>query len=242
MSLEPFLPITLPSLCKQYSGVNPNDIMVRPYIGADEIYLSEVTPHNPDKKYLGVLKGAVRGIDPGLLTIGDRSYVMIWEYIQSYGGIITESVICSSCYEESTVDVDLREINSKELPKDLVLPYIVKLPVSGNEVSLQLLTVDDEIAACEYEESGKSGILFRCARSIVDDKSVEERIEFLGKLSARDVATIRMFHHKFEHGPDLKVKFKCQKCGEEEDIEVPFRLDIIFPRGDALAAVVGKGI
>jgi len=240
-NLEPFLPISLPSNCRQYS-VNPEEILVRPYIGRDEVYLSEVSPVNPDYKYINVLRDAVKGIDPGELTTGDRQYIMIWEYIQSYGGFIRESTICSHCLSEVSFQVDLRELDVISIPDDTVFPYDVTLPVSGKLVKLRLLTVNDEIAACNFESNGKSGLIFRCARTMVDDSSILERIEFLGDLQAADLATIRAFHEKFNHGPDMRVKFKCQECGEEDQINVPFRLDIIFPRGNTLTEFAGKGV
>lgn len=241
-SLEPFLPITLPSKCKQYHGIIPDEIVVRPYLGMDEMLLSEVGDFCPDRKYIHVLKNVVKGIDPGNLTLGDRRYIMIWEYVKSYGGIIGESVMCANCLRESSIQVDLRELNAITLPDDFIVPYEIKLPMSGKVVKLRLLTVADEIEACDFEARGNNGLLFRCAKSMVDDSDVLKRIEFLGGLSAMDLASIRAFHEKYEHGPDMRTKFKCPLCGEEDDIEVPFRLDFIFPRGNALTGFVGKGI
>jgi len=240
-NLEPFLPISLPSNCRQYL-VNPGEILVRPYIGRDEVYLSEVSPANPDYKYINILKDAVKGIDPGELTLGDRQYIMIWEYIQSYGGFIRESAICSHCLSEVSFKVDLRELDVISIPDDMTFPHDVTLPVSGKVVKLRLLTVNDEIAACNFESSEKNGLIFRCARTMVDDTNILERIEFLSNLQAMDLAKIRAFHEKFDHGPDMRVKFKCQECGEEDQTSIPFRLDIIFPRGNTLTEFIGEGI
>lgn len=240
-SLEPYLPISLPSGCKQYD-VNPEDITIRPYIGADEIYLCQVNPVNLDHKYLLVLNNAVRGINPKDLTLGDRRYIMVWEYIQSYGGVIQETVVCPSCLAEKTMQVDLRQLDVVSLPDDVELPKEVVLPTSNKTVKLRLLTVGDEIAASNFEAKEEIGPLFRCARSMIDDTDVLERLEFLKGTSALDIATIRGFHEQFDHGPDMRIKFTCDSCGEVDVVNVPFRLDLIFPRGDTLTGSVVKGV
>jgi hypothetical protein len=205
----------------------------------DEIFLAEVNPTNLYHKYSVLLKNAMIGIDPCLLTVGDVQYIMIWEYAKSYGGVVTEKTMCSECLNDIEINVDLRELDVINIPDGFVVPHQVHLPDSGVDVNLRLLTVGDEIA---NGSSGSMGLIYKCARTVVDDRNMADRIDFLGKLRAIDLATIRAFHEKYYHGPNMNTKFICPKCGKEDTIDVPFRLDFVFPRGEALARFIREGV
>jgi len=228
---EYYFPINLPSKALPYENIKPEDITVRAYQGADEIYLAEINPVNIERKFLEVLKNVVRGIDPENLTLGDRLYIIVWEYAKSYSEFITvKNVVCTHCLKEIEVNVDLTQLDVITLPDNYKQPYKVQLP-SGNEVQLRLLTIKDEIEAEKLADEKNFGHLYRYARSIVDDADVLSRyryarsivddadvlsrLERLKKMSAKDVATIRAFHEKFYHGPDMKMNYVCPECEED---------------------------
>jgi len=238
-----FLPISLPSKCLPYEGVNAEDITIRAYTAKDEIYLAEINPVNLESKYLLVLKEVIKGIDPKLLTLGDRLYIMIWEYINSYSPTIQLSTVCSHCLNDIDVTIDLTKLNLVELPDDYHQPYRVKLPDKDREIFLKLLDIQDEIAIEKYEKKFKNGHIYRYARSVVsDDIDVLARVDDIEKLSSKDLAKIRAFQEKFFHGPDMNTTFTCPSCGEEDDIIVPFQLEFLYPYGKALTDTFGEGI
>ena len=239
--LENFHSISLPSKCLPYDGVNPLDVVARPYLGRDEIFLAEITPDNLDHKFLQVMKGAIRGLDPERMTTGDREYFIMWEYIRSYSKYLGLELMCINCGKDIEIQVDLSELDVIQLPDDFKQPYPVTLP-SGTEVSLRLLTVGDEIAANEFSQKSNETLIFRCARSVVEDGGIVEKMERLKSLPAADVATIRAFHEKFYHGPNMTAKFSCPKCKKEDKIDVPFRFDFFFPRGEILTRTFGSRI
>ena len=236
------LPINLPSKCLPYEGIDPANITIRAYTAADEIFLSEINPINLESKYLMVLKEVLIGIDPKLLTLGDRLYIMLWEYIKSYSSSINELVVCSHCMEESTVPIDLLNLNKVDLPDNFLERCKVKLPDKDREITLRLLTIEDEIAIEQYEKKNRDGHLYRYARSVVSDADVLSRLSDIKKLSAKDFAKIRAFQEKFYHGPDMKTTFICPKCEEVDDLVVPFRLEFLYPYGKALIDAFGEGI
>jgi hypothetical protein len=241
--LENYLPISLPSKCITYDGIKPGDIKIRAYQGRDQIYLAEINPINLEQKYLQVLKSVITGINPELLTLGDRLYIMIWECAKSYTDIITVNTVCSHCVKQINANIDLRELNVITLPDGFSLPHAVTLPESKESVHLKFLSINDEIEAERFDEKNEDGLLYRCAKSMVDELDVMQRIEKLRVMNSKDISTIRAFQEKYYHGPDLKHgKFKCPKCGQEDVTEIPFRFDFLFPNGDSLTDTFGAGI
>lgn len=240
--MSTYLPINLPSKCLPYEDVDQTAITIRAYTAADEIFLSEINPINLESKYLMVLKEVLQGIDPKLLTLGDRLYVMIWEYIKSYSSVIQEPVVCSHCIEESTVPIDLLLLDKVCLPDNFLERCRIKLPDKDREITLRLLTIEDEIAIEQYELKNRDGHLYRYARSVVSDADVLDKLNDITKLSSKDFATIRAFQEIFYHGPNMNTKFTCPRCEEEDDIVIPFRLEFLYPYGKTLADTFGAGI
>jgi len=240
--MSTYLPINLPSRCLPYEGIDPANITIRAYTAADEIFLSEINPVNLESKYLMVLKEVLLGIDPKLLTLGDRLYIMIWEYIKSYSSKVRLPVVCSHCMEESTVSIDLLNLDQVCLPDNYQQPHKVKLPDKGKEIALKLLTIEDEIAIERYEKQERNGHIYRYARSVVSDADILSVVADMEKLSAKDLAQIRTFQTKFYHGPNMDTKYTCPRCGEEDDVTVPFRLEFLYPYGDTLTDAFGEGI
>ena len=233
--MSEYLPIQLPSKCIPYD-VSPEAIRVRPYMGRDEIVLSQINPVNVESKFIQILRDVVQGIEVEKLTLGDRLYIILWEYINSYSEYMKVRTVCTHCFESIEPMIDLRKLERIDLPNEFVQPYTLSLP-SGESVDLRLLTVGDQI---EIEKRKVSdGYLFKWACSIVSDDDVLGRMNKLRGMGVRDIATIRAWHEKRFHGPDMVTQVQCPHCGEEEEVEVPFRLDFLFPDGEALTDTFG---
>lgn len=234
--MSDFVPITLPSRCLTYKGkdnnsVNPEDVLARGYQGKDEIYLSQINPLNLERNYFEVIKSVITGIDPLKLTVGDRMYLILWEYIKSYSSTMRVKTVCSHCISEVEILVDLLKVETKNLPEDFKQPYEVTLPVSKEKVNLRLLTVEDEVEVEKYSKKHKDAMIYRYARTIVDDTDIIARVERLSNMKAKDIMIIMSFQDKFFHGPILESTFTCpnKDCGEEDVVDIPFRLDFFFP-------------
>lgn len=244
-----FVPINLPSKCIPYEGINPGDITIRPYQVKDEKVLAQINPINLEQKYLQILKEVVKGIDPKKLTTGDKLYIILWEYINSYSETLLVRTYCSHCIREVEVVINLSNLDVVYLSDSFKCPHPVSLfskDESGEIITVNLrpITVGDEIETEKYNDDHDDAIIYRYARSIVDDRSTIEKMEWLFSLekSTRDMARIRAFHEKYYHGPDLTTKFQCPKCGGEEEVDIPFRLDFVYPDGETLTNTFGKGI
>ena len=222
MSVE-FVPISLPSKCKPYPNVQAVNVKVRPFKGRDEQLIAEMGTGNPKKKILEVLRNVVQGIDPIQLTVGDVSYIILWEAINSYTNMYPLSLTCENCLTEINVSVDLGKIDSKELSDDYKIEYEVDLPTK--KVGLRLLTLGDEIKMMSHVQNNQSAYLYSFALSMIDDLDEYARVLVLEELPTKELAKIRNYHAKFEHGPDYLAPYTCPNCEEEGKVIVPFRLD-----------------
>jgi len=238
---EKFQPISLPSKCVVYDGVEPDSIKIRTLKGKDEKLIAELNYDNFDKKFCTIMNNVITGIEPEKLTIGDRLYIMLWETVNSYSKDYPVEFICDSCLQKIEYMIDLSKLDVVCLPDDFVEPYEVKL--SSGMIKLRLFRISDEINISELEKAGKDSWLYRFALSIVDnEKNVWDRVIKLDNMDVKDIAIIRAFHTKFYHGPKLESKYECPKCGGEGVVPVPFRPEMLLPYGDALVRDFGKAI
>jgi len=226
--MEEFVPIQLPSKCLTYPDVNPEAIRIRPFRGKEEELIAELGIGNPKKKVLEVISSVIQGVDPNILTSGDVSYILLWEGINSYTKLYPLRLVCESCSQSIDVQIDLSNLEVKELPDDFKQPMEISL--SNTKVNLRLLTLKDDIAAYNYLNEFQSVYLYTFALSIVDkNMKTLDRVRILEEMSTQDLAKIRGFHEKYEHGPNFSTEYKCPKCGEKGRVLIPFRLDSLIP-------------
>lgn len=224
--MDGFVPIKLPSKCLTYPEVEA--IRIRPFRGKEEELVAELGIGNPKKKVLEVISSVLQGVKPDILTTGDISYVLLWEGINSYTKSYPLRLVCESCLQNIDVSIDLSNLDVKELPDDFKQP--VEVSLSNTKVNLRLLTLKDDIAAYDYLDKSQSVYLYTFALSIVDEDTTPlDRVKILEEMSTRDLAKIRSFHERYEHGPNFSTKYECPKCGKEGKVFIPFRLDSLIP-------------
>lgn len=229
----------LPSVFRTYEGVDPEKVGIRTFKGKDEKMIASLSYENFESKFNDIFSGVIVGLDVKNMTLGDRLYVLLWEVINSYSKTVPFNHTCSegTCRFESTYEVDLTEIAVAELSDKYKEPIKTSLS-NGNTVDLRLLTVKDELKVSEYEKNFKEdGWLYRYALTIVDDSKKDlEKLAFISELSSADVATIRAHQEVFFHGPKMEVRVTCSKCGAQEVVPLPFRIEYILPNGPSLRA------
>jgi len=239
---ENFIPIVLPSKCKVYDEVDASQIAIRVLKGKDEKLIAETTHDNIDRKFVAILKNVLRGIDPVKLTLGDRKFVLLWLAINSYNKEFPVELICDICLKKISVNVDLSTFEVNELPDEYVQPYEVKL-TDGRKIYLRLFTVEDELRVADYEKNGSTGWILRYALSVVDkEKSLSDNVALLEDMNVGDLALVRAFHEKYDHGPVMETSYVCPTCGGNGKVAVPFRIEMVFPYGAALKKHFGKAV
>lgn len=243
---ENLVTVKFPSKCLVYSDVdlkqNPDQIQIRTFKGRDEKLIAEISNDNFEKKFVTVLKGVLKGIDPADLTVGDRLYLVVWEAINSYSKIFAIDVECEHCWSKFVLDVDLSKLEVIELPKKFKEPYDIKLPISGDIVKVRLLRVSDMLQINDLSRTGENVWLYKYALTMVNDKTIWDNVDYLENLSTKDLMLIRGFHSKFEHGLKMETDYECPKCGGEGVMPVPFRLEILLPYGKKLERYTGDAI
>jgi len=225
--VEDFVPISLPSRCAVYPGVDPKTVRIRTFLGEEEEKIQELGIGNPKKKLLEVLRSTITGVDPNILTSGDVAYVLLWQAINSYSPDFPVKLTCESCLRSVDVTVNLGDIESKELPDDFTQPYKVEL--SYTTVKLRLKTILDDIEVYNFAEAGQSTYCYDYALTMVDDEvGAIERLQVLRAMKAQDLTKIRRFHNEFAHGPDYKAGYVCPLCDGQGEVIIPFRLQDVI--------------
>jgi hypothetical protein len=236
-----YFPLPLMSKCIPYKDIESDKLYMRAMKGKDEKFIANSTLENLDEKMNDLLRNVIKGIDPLDLTLGDRMLCMVRLAIESYGSNHMLETTCGVCFKDISLNVDLSKLEFKELPEDFEVPKEVELS-DGNKVYLRLLTVKDEMECYKYEQLNKDSWLFRYALTLVDDKSMNERINYLENLSSKEFAKVRAFQEKYYHGPIMETKYKCKKCGGDGVTAVPFRVEMLFPSGEELVRNFGDGM
>ena len=140
--------------------------------------------------------------------------------------------ICSHCLEPIKVQADLRSLETKELPENFTQPVSITLPVSGKTINLRLLTVEDEIETERHaKKHPKEAMVYRYARTIVSEQDIIQKMAMLNAMDAKDYMTVLAFQDSYFHGPIMSTKFVCSNplCKEEDEVDIPFRLELFFP-------------
>lgn len=227
---EQYYPLDLPSKLKPYSSLGVSEVSVRMMKGKDEKFVSDLTMTNFDKKYSLLLSQLIKGIDPKELTLGDRMFIALWLSMNCYTHLYPIEIMCEHCFRTIEIEADLRNLTKIELPDDFSEPKSVTIS-DGTAVPLRLLRVKDSIAYSDYVASKKSeDTLRRLAMTMVDERSMIDRMLFLENLSVKDLSKLREFHDQHIHGIDLSsYTYECPQCKEVGNTPIPFRLELLFP-------------
>jgi len=239
---EKYFQIKLPSKCKIYKDVDPSAIEIRTFKGKDEKLIAEINAENFEKKFVTVLKQVLKGIDPLKLTVGDELHLALWEAINSYSKDFYVNHECEHCWQKIETVVDLSKFDVVELSDDFEEPYELTLPESGEIIKLRLLRVEDILKVDEVTKMGKNIWLYRYALSMIDDRGIWEKVDYLENMETKDLMHIRAFHDKFVHGPKMEAPYECPKCGGAGTMPVPFRLEMLFPYGENLSRHTGNAV
>jgi hypothetical protein len=184
-----------------------------------------------------------KNINPDLLTIEDRSAIVVAARIFAYGPDYTTNITCPSCLEKTKYSFNLLEKISKEHEEEHEEPefnesgnFYINLPVAKWKVECRVLNGVDEktlgrIAELKKKSINDSTLIDQLKLIIVSIQGVSDKTlieKAINALPAADSKYIRKQYEKNVQGVDLKQNFICPKCSDETELEVPLTADFFW--------------
>jgi hypothetical protein len=187
------------------------------------------------------------------LLVGDKNALLVSLRISGYGREYTTKVACPSCNETDKFEFDLADSkiippfdlencdNERMVESVTSTPdgnYLIRLPKTGMEAEVRLLTGRDERRVLALQEMKKKKKLPENALTehfrlmIVSIGGIDDKIQvhkFIEVMPASDSRFLRKTFQKLTPNIDLTQEFVCDSCGYEQEIEVPFTTDFFWP-------------
>ncbi len=184
-------------------------------------------------------------IDPGSLLVGDRSAIILEARKTAYGTDYNIGLTCDNCGEnlkyKFNLDLFLPKLVEYEESEEFFLNaqkrVVVKLPVSGAQVEIKMLTGADEKKildeAAKNKNKGTNSVVTDQLRKIVhsvngnNDYSLVYK--FIQRMPAGDSRFLRKFYDRIRLDIDMKQEYVCDNCGNIADLEVPLSAEFFWP-------------
>ncbi len=249
--------VTLPSNGQFYDGKIPGGtVQVEPMGTREEKLFSSGEASGSsilDKLFSTCVKSPIPSLD---LVLGDRLFLLLKIREVSYGDDYLYTFYCDECRSRSAATVNLSSLRILHPMVGSDGTFEVRLPLTGVQVKLRLLTGQDEEKVKQYARQLRTkqtvnveGVeyVYRLARRIVsidgkEDISIREAMEFVESLKGMDSVAVKDALDENEVGPDLEVSPICH-CGYAvEPMTLPMTKEFFRPRrrsastGDYLSA------
>lgn len=246
--------VELPSEGKFYPPDNPlsdGTVEIRYMTAADEDILTDQNLLRRGIALDKLVESVVveNGVDVDDMLVGDKGAVIMATRILAYGPKYAFEVECPSCGEKQKKQIDLQEIESKELPEDVKEgsnEFEIELPASGKTATIQLLTQREDKQIRQELRRVKRGtkqnslkgpsvstqVTTRLKHYIValdGERNKQEINQFVDRMPARDSHELRKFIRRINPDIDLSFDFMCDWCGYEEVMNIPLDANFLFP-------------
>lgn len=187
-----------------------------------------------------------KSINPDLLTVEDRTAIIISARISGYGPEYVTSVSCPNCGEKSKYSFDLSEKlpkfdeDEEEEQEKIEINnegnFFMVLPSTKWLVECKAMNGIDEktlsrISELKKKSSNDSTLLDQLKMVVVSIKGITERIVIdraINALPAGDCRYIIRQYEKVVERFDMKQLFSCPKCNEDTEMEVPLTADFFW--------------
>ena len=177
-------------------------------------------------------------ISPEQLLEGDAEAILVFLRNTAFGSQYKIKTTDPKTKQVFDVEINLDELNFKKLDKepDSNGHYTIKLPKSGNEVKVKLLTLGDQINLRKIRDSYPQGMVApvvtkRLEMNIVAIDGVDDRNEisrFVSNLPIADSKFLRQELEELEPRLDLKQRILAPS-GEEVHVNVAFGAEFFRP-------------
>jgi len=184
-------------------------------------------------------------VEPGVsindILVGDKNAILVASRMLAFGAEYDVTVDDPETGEPTHVKVDLSQIQTKQLNKEILNrknEYEFVLPISKTPIKFKFLSHGDEIAiskdveAIEKITKTSGEITARYRRQIVEVNGIRDYGHIsnfvTNLLLAGDSKALRKYANSIT--PDLNLTFKYTTAsGEEEALRIPFGVDFFYP-------------
>lgn len=182
------------------------------------------------------------------LLIGDKNAILIAARASGYGPQYETQVACPNCSTKTEMAFDLTspQILESKYDTDLGInktengTFTINMPYTKFTVEVRLLTGKDEKYITQVNKNKAKGGLSETTmtdqykRMIVSVQGLTEREtvnHYVDNMPLRDARHLRLAYRMVS--PDIKIAqdFECGTCGHEQELEVPFGADFLWPDG-----------
>lgn len=184
-----------------------------------------------------------KNINPDLLTIEDRSAIIVAARISGYGSDYATTITCPNCNEKSKYSFNLLEKLPKvddeeveEIETNENGNFFMDLPITKWQIECRALNGNDEKTLIRTSELKKKSandsilldqlkLIIVSIKGITDKNLIQKAIE---NLPASDCRFILRKYEKIIDRVDMRQNFVCSKCGDENELEVPLTADFFW--------------
>jgi len=243
----------LPSGGSIYSSEHPlcgvNSVEIRAMTANEENILMNTTYVRKGTMVNELIRACLlnKQIDPGSLLAGDQAAIMYGVRSLGYGNVYEPNFKCPQCETQNKLSVDLDSLPVKGLTIAPVTPGVNEfeflLPTTKKKVRFKFLTANEtKMIVDDIETKRKKGIqntnlvTARLMANIisVDGETNRTKIsQFSQFMPARDSLALRKFIDEHEPMIDSKINYKCNNCGNEQDINLPMTAEFFWPNVDS---------
>jgi len=186
------------------------------------------------------------GVSVDDLLIGDKNAILIAARASGYGPQYETQVACPNCSTKTEMSFDLTapKILESKYDTDLGISrtengtFTIKMPYTKFTVEVKLLTGKDEKYIAQLSKNKSKGGLVETTmtdqykKMIVSVEGLTERNtvnHYVDNMPLRDARHLRLAYKMVS--PDIKIAedFECSTCGHEQELEVPFGADFLWP-------------
>ena len=245
--------VDLPSLGRFYPEDHPlhnqKEVEIRYMTTRDEDILTSQSLLKKGVALERFLENIVvdKRIKPSKLLVGDRNAILVAARITGYGPEYETRVVCGNCRAKVNHSFDLHHMSvytgadTNDIDASFTADntFKTKLPLTGLEVEMRLLTGEDENLIAQKTTLNKkrkalegtlTSQLNRCIVSVNGDDSRDTITQLVNVLPARDSRHLLNIHRAVMPTVDLTQRFECPECSHEQEMEVPFTADFFWPK------------
>jgi len=176
------------------------------------------------------------------MLIGDKNAILLAARISGYGNFYDTRVTCPNCSKVQDYSFDLNKARTTNSDRDDDVQvnekgnYVFILPNSKISLEIRLLTGEDESLiikrATKNNEQAEFSVIDQYKLMTVSANGVTDRNQinqFIELMPIGDSKKLLQVYKSVSPNVEIKDNFTCISCGHEQELEVPFGADFLWP-------------